>query len=42
MFSSFNPDGTTKTFFKPPEGIRYWQEQIVKDIASWKKGGGGL
>jgi len=26
-FGSYNPDGTTRTFFKPKEGSKYWDRQ---------------
>jgi hypothetical protein len=26
-FGAYNPDGTTKTFFKPKNGERYWKRQ---------------
>ena len=26
-FGSYNPDGTTRTFFKPPQGQKYWNRQ---------------
>jgi hypothetical protein len=26
-FGAYNPDGTTKTFFKPKEGQKYWNRQ---------------
>jgi hypothetical protein len=30
-FGSYNPDGTTKTFFKPSEGASYWERQQGND-----------
>jgi len=26
-FGSYNPDGTTRTFFKPKDGKKYWEKQ---------------
>ena len=26
-FGAYNPEGTTKTFFKPKDGIKYWNRQ---------------
>jgi pyocin large subunit-like protein len=26
-FGSYNPNGTTRTFYKPPAGINYWSRQ---------------
>jgi hypothetical protein len=26
-FGAYNPDGTTKSFFKPKDGIKYWNRQ---------------
>lgn len=26
-FGSFNSDGKTKTYFKPPAGVNYWLRQ---------------
>ncbi len=26
-FGAYNPDGTTKTFFKPKDGVKYWNRQ---------------
>jgi len=36
-FGSYNPDGTTKTFFKPPEGAEYFQRQIDYDLSTGGK-----
>ena len=27
-FGSYNPNGTTKTFYKPSTGSNYWQRQL--------------
>jgi hypothetical protein len=33
-FGSFNPDGSTKTFFKPTRGADYWNSQ--PGVAPWE------
>lgn len=33
-FGSFNPDGSTKTFFKPTRGVDYWNSQ--PGVAPWE------
>ncbi|HEU0117877.1 MAG TPA: phage portal protein [Alphaproteobacteria bacterium] len=33
-FGVYNPDGTTATFYKPPEGLDYFQDQIDEDLAN--------
>jgi hypothetical protein len=35
-FGSYNPDGTTRTYYKPEEGQEYFRRQMEKDVA---KGG---
>ncbi|MFZ5985981.1 MAG: hypothetical protein ACOYWZ_02525, partial [Bacillota bacterium] len=30
-FGSYNPDGTTRTFYKPPQGQKYWERQQGKE-----------
>jgi pyocin large subunit-like protein len=30
-FGSYNPDGTTRTFYKPTQGQRYWERQPGKE-----------
>lgn len=30
VFATAKPDGTIETFFKPKEGIIYWEDQIDK------------
>lgn len=32
-FGSYNPDGSTRTFYKPRDGIRYFRNQIAKHVA---------
>ena len=27
-FGSYNPDGTTRTYFKPSDGQSYWENQV--------------
>ena len=27
-FGAYNPDGTVRTFFIPPEGVRYFEDQV--------------
>lgn len=30
-FGSYNPDGTTRTFYKPSQGQKYWERQPGKE-----------
>jgi len=32
-FGSYNSDGSTKTFYKPTDGVEYWNRQPGK---SWR------
>jgi len=40
-FGSYNPDGTTKTYFKPKRGPDYWDDQPGDDPYADEPGGGG-
>jgi len=33
-FGSYNPDGTTRTFYKPVDGEVYFQEQVSRDLST--------
>ncbi len=28
-FGAYDPDGTVRTFFIPPEGVRYFEDQVA-------------
>jgi pyocin large subunit-like protein len=30
-FGAYDPDGTVRTFFIPPEGVRYFEDQVAGD-----------